>query len=103
MKNKKSLNNACNKWYRDNKEIVVAVTCVFCDDIVPGRIGKKVCNDCSMKWGRKTPAKIMDTLTMHPSFTPMSKEILIWKRIVDYRNDGIYSFSKSSPMLMEGE
>jgi len=80
-----------HEWYQNNAEIVVAVTCIFCDEIIPGRTGKRVCRDCMMKWCRVTPQKIRDILASWPSFTLLPKDLLAWRRIMHYRNKGIYS------------
>ena len=80
-----------NKWYRDHEEIVVAVTCIFCDEIIPGHVGKKICDECVPKWGRRTPNIVQTALANSSSFHRLSRDLLAWKRIMDYRAHGIYT------------
>jgi hypothetical protein len=79
------------KWYRDNEEIVVAVKCIFCDEIIPGHGGKKICDDCVTKWSRTTPRTIHTVLASWSDFSKLPRELLAWKRIMWYRERGIYS------------
>lgn len=79
------------KWYRNNVEIVVAVTCIFCDEILPGHGGKKVCRKCQFKWQSTTPRKIVTALANCSSFKRLSRDLLAWKRIIEYRAHGVYS------------
>jgi hypothetical protein len=81
--------NQSKKWYDNNKEIIVAVTCVFCDTIIAGHGGKRLCPECKMKWGMKIPRYIHDILTTYPSFKQMPQDILVWNRIKRYRDQGI--------------
>jgi RNA polymerase-binding transcription factor DksA len=84
----------CNAWYRNNKELIVAVTCILCDDIIPGHGGKKICHRCSQKWGRRVPRFVKESLAAMSSFNDIPKDIIVWKRIIDLRNQGIYSLSE---------
>jgi len=77
------------KWYAGSIEKIVAVTCIFCDDIIPGNGGKLICESCKSKWGRKTPATVEFALSSHPSFTEMPKDLLIWKKIIELKKEGI--------------
>lgn len=81
----------CKKWYDDTKEIVVAVSCIFCDDIIPGTGGKRICRDCLTRWGRKTPRSVLHTVLSHSSFEHYPRELLSWKRIIFLREQGITS------------
>jgi hypothetical protein len=81
----------CKEWYDGTKEIVVAVRCIFCDCIVLGHGGKKLCSDCQLRWGRKIPQKIIEDLSVHPSFEHYPLELLSWKRILFLREQGITS------------
>jgi hypothetical protein len=71
---------------------VVAVTCVLCDMIILGRFHKKLCPDCQLKWGRKTPRRINEELNEYGSFgRPLPPDLFVWSRIVSLRMQGIYS------------
>jgi len=85
------------KWYVNNKEIVVAVTCIFCDDIIIGKRGKKLCRSCQTKWAMKIPRHIMETLEQFPSFHRMPKDLLAWHRIHRLRVQGITKLSRCIP------
>lgn len=79
--------------YQQRKGIVVAVTCLVCNDLVIGqRWGEKLyCPDCKKKACRKIPRSIIEQLTMHPSFSEMSRELKIWKTIKELREAKKYS------------
>jgi len=79
-----------NKWYREHEEIVVAVTCIFCDTIIPGRRGKKICDDCQTKWQRTIPARVLDDERFWYSFKELPLDLLAWRRIINYRQHGVY-------------
>jgi hypothetical protein len=83
--------NTNKKWYRNNVEIVVAVTCIFCEDIILGHGGKKICPDCSSKWRRYIPQEILETLKSWSSFSQLPRDLLAWNRIIRYRKQGIYT------------
>jgi hypothetical protein len=80
-------------WYRSNTEIVVAVTCVFCGDIIIGRSGKRICDECLNKWERSMPKHVMDYLTRHSTMN-LPKDFLIWYRIFRLRHQGIYNLKQ---------
>ncbi len=74
---------------RDNMiEVVVAVTCVICGDIVIGNGGRRLCHCCKTKWERTIPLYVYETITQWASFEQMPKDILAWKRIMDFRKEG---------------
>lgn len=77
------------KWYDSNVEVVVAVSCVFCEGIVPGNSGKRLCGACYSKWGRKIPLRVLCDLGNHPSFKEYPSELLVWKRIADLRGASV--------------
>jgi hypothetical protein len=79
------------KWYRNNREVIVAVTCIFCGEVVSGTGRKKTCYSCSYKWFRTTPAYIHQEIAMWPSFREMPRDLLAWKRIIELRKEGIRS------------
>lgn len=81
---------AFKKWYWNNTEIVVAVTCIFCDKLILGCLSKKLCNDCKNKWQRTIPANVLDNEKLWLSFHQLPENLLIWRRIIQYRNKGIY-------------
>jgi hypothetical protein len=83
--------NTNKKSYRNNTEIVVAVTCIFCDEIILGHSGKRICPDCYLKWSRKIPQKIQEILASWSSFKFLPRDLLAWRRIMYYRDGGIYS------------
>jgi hypothetical protein len=91
MRREENNPDANEKWYRNNMEIVVAVTCIFCDNIILGRGSKRICHDCYLKWGRQIPRKIRETLTSWPSFKLLPPDLLAWRRIEYYRKRGIYT------------
>lgn len=70
-------------------EIVVAVSCIFCDEVVPGKGGKRLCDACYYKWMRKIPLRVLCDIGNHPSFQEFPSELLVWKRIVDMRDAGV--------------
>ena len=74
---------------RDNMiEVVVAVTCVICDDIIIGRAGKKFCASCKSKWDDPVPKYVLEQLRIRNSFEKIPEELVAWKRIVDLRKVG---------------
>lgn len=75
--------------YRNNMDFVVAVTCVFCEEIVLGHGGRRLCDDCMVKWERRPPSWVVFGLSSNPSFMEMPRDLLVWKRIVDLRKLGI--------------
>lgn len=77
-------------WYREHEEIVVAVTCVFCDTILLGRRGKRICPDCQAKWQRTIPARVFDEGEIYNSFELLSSDLLAWKRMINLRKQGVY-------------
>jgi hypothetical protein len=77
------------KWYDNNREVVVAVSCVFCEGIIHGTGGKIICYDCHCKWQRKIPLRVLCDLGNHPSFQEYPSELLVWKRIADLRGAGV--------------
>jgi hypothetical protein len=79
------------KSYRRNTEFVVAVTCIFCDEIILGHRGKKVCPDCQKKWCRQIPQAVSDTLAKWYSFKLLPPDLRAWKRIQYHRKQGIYT------------
>jgi hypothetical protein len=81
------------EWYRGTTEIVVAVTCVFCGDIIIGRSGKRICDECLNKWERSMPKHVMDYLTRHSTMN-LPKDFLIWYRIFRLRHQGIYNLKQ---------
>lgn len=87
MKAKKTDNK---KWYREHEEIVVAVTCIFCDTIIPGSRGRKICNDCQNKWQRRVPARVLEDKRLWYSFKKLPSDLLVWGRILNYRTHGVY-------------
>ena len=89
MKYEKEKPNHFIEWYRNNTEIIVAVSCIICGDIIPGHGGKKICDECESKWERTIPEIIMDRLTKWPSFQMMPPELIAWKRILYLRKQGL--------------
>jgi len=75
--------------FRDNTiEVVVAVTCIVCDDVIIGNGGKKICDECKPKWERTIPNYICEQLNQHGSFQELPKDLLAWKHIMDFRKEG---------------
>jgi Zn finger protein HypA/HybF involved in hydrogenase expression len=81
---------AYNRW-KDKQEIVVAVTCIFCDTIIPGHRGKVICATCKSKWQRRVPRTVLDDERLWNSFEQVPLTLLVWQRIIRYREKGIYS------------
>lgn len=84
------------RWrrYRDStKDVVVAVSCVFCDEIIIGNAGKKICSSCKQKWERTVPNYIELAINSLNSFAQIPEELRAWKRIIDVRHEGIYQIS----------
>jgi len=79
--------------YEVRRGIVVAVTCIICQELVLGqRWGEKMyCKDCKRKVDRKIPRSIIQRLAMHPSFHEMTLELKAWKTIKEMRETRKYS------------
>lgn len=88
---KKAFEDKVHNWREYQREIVVAVTCVFCDTIIPGRRGKRLCPDCATKWARTVPQRILDDNRLWDSFKDPPLDLLVWKRIILLRKRGVYS------------
>jgi hypothetical protein len=71
----------------------VAVTCLFCGNIITGSAGKKICKSCQLKWEHTIPRHITSILNRYhvPTFT---QDLLVWYRIKQYRDKGIYRLDK---------
>lgn len=72
------------------KGVVVAVTCIYCEELIlTNRPQRKFCVGCKHKRYRAVPRYVRDAIEHHPSFTPMSEDLRIWKRIIYLRSKHI--------------
>lgn len=94
MKHEKDNAKICKQWYDNNKEIIVAVTCIFCEEIILGGAGKKVCNECMEKWSRAVPRWVVEALRIRSSFHHLKKELRIWKHIIELRAEGVTKLTR---------
>jgi hypothetical protein len=69
--------------------IVVAVTCIICEELVLGqRWGEKLyCERCVKKVQRKVPRSVIMDLANHPSFSELPRDLKAWKTIMEIRRE----------------